>query len=35
MQEEGMLGGETVGITLCGGNVDSATFAQVLSGASV
>lgn len=32
MQERETLGGQTVGITLCGGNVDSATFAQVLSG---
>jgi threonine dehydratase len=30
MQEKETLRGQTVGITLCGGNVDSATFARVL-----
>jgi threonine dehydratase len=30
MQERGALSGLTVGTTLCGGNVDSAVFAQVL-----
>ena len=35
MQEKQTLGGQTIGITLCGGNVDSATFAKVLAGASV
>lgn len=33
MQEKDRLRGQTVGITLCGGNVDSATFARVLTGA--
>ncbi len=33
MQEKGSLQGLNVGVTLCGGNVDSATFAKVLSGA--
>jgi threonine dehydratase len=31
MQERDSLRGQTVGITLCGGNVDSAVFAEVLS----
>jgi threonine dehydratase len=31
MQERHTLAGQTVGITLCGGNVDSAMFAKVLS----
>ncbi|MEO7105900.1 MAG: threonine dehydratase, partial [Rhodoferax sp.] len=31
MQERDLLRGQTVGLTLCGGNVDSATFASVLS----
>jgi len=31
MQERHTLQGQTVGLTLCGGNVDSATFAHVLS----
>lgn len=35
MQEKEGLQGQTVGITLCGGNVDSATFANVLAGAGV
>ena len=30
MQERAQLAGQTVGITLCGGNVDSDTFAKVL-----
>jgi threonine dehydratase len=30
MQERHTLKGQTVGITLCGGNVDSAMFAKVL-----
>jgi threonine dehydratase len=30
MQERAQLAGQTVGITLCGGNVDSDTFAEVL-----
>ncbi len=30
MQEKEQLKGQTVGLTLCGGNVDSATFAKVL-----
>lgn len=30
MQEKETLRGQTVGLTLCGGNVDSATFARVL-----
>jgi threonine dehydratase len=30
MQERVSLQGQTVGITLCGGNVDSAAFAEVL-----
>ena len=30
MQERDQLAGKTVGITLCGGNVDSAVFAEVL-----
>ena len=30
MQERETLRGQTVGITLCGGNVDSAVFAEVL-----
>ena len=30
MQERALLAGQTVGITLCGGNVDSDTFAKVL-----
>ena len=33
MQEKEQLGDQTVGISLSGGNVDSATFAKVLSGA--
>ncbi len=33
LQEKDRLAGLNVGITLCGGNVDSATFARVLSGA--
>ena len=33
MQERTQLAGKTVGITLCGGNVDSATFAKVLQNA--
>ncbi|APW41552.1 threonine dehydratase [Rhodoferax saidenbachensis] len=32
MQERDSLRGQTVGITLCGGNVDSAVFADVLQG---
>lgn len=32
MQEKESLKGQTVGVTLCGGNVDSATFAKVLGG---
>ena len=32
MQEKGSLQGLNVGVTLCGGNVDSATFAKVLAG---
>jgi threonine dehydratase len=32
MQERASLQGQTVGITLCGGNVDSAAFAEVLRG---
>ncbi len=32
MQERSQLQGQIVGITLCGGNVDSAVFAQVLAG---
>jgi threonine dehydratase len=32
MQERGSLGGQVVGTTLCGGNVDARVFAQVLSG---
>ena len=32
MQEKESLKGQTVGVTLCGGNVDSATFAKVLIG---
>jgi threonine dehydratase len=30
MQERSSLRGQTVGITLCGGNVDSSVFAEVL-----
>jgi threonine dehydratase len=30
MQERTQLAGQTVGITLCGGNVDSSVFAKVL-----
>ena len=33
-QERGQLNGKLVGITLCGGNVDSDVMAQVLSGAA-
>ena len=33
MQEKASLEGQSVGVTLCGGNVDSEQFAQVLSGA--
>ena len=33
LQEKDRLAGLNVGITLCGGNVDSATFARVPSGA--
>ena len=32
MQERAALAGQVVGTTLCGGNVDSAVFAQVLAG---
>ena len=32
MQERATLAGQVVGTTLCGGNVDSAVFAQVLAG---
>lgn len=32
MQQKASLKGQSVGVTLCGGNVDSAQFAQVLSG---
>ena len=32
MQDRDTLRGQTVGITLCGGNVDSAVFAEVLQG---
>ena len=32
MQERAALAGQVVGTTLCGGNVDSAAFAQVLAG---
>jgi threonine dehydratase len=32
MQERERLTGQTVGITLCGGNVDSAVFAETLLG---
>ncbi|MDQ7743792.1 threonine dehydratase [Hydrogenophaga pseudoflava] len=35
MQEKETLGGLAVGLSLSGGNVDSATFAKVLAGASV
>jgi threonine dehydratase len=31
-QERDQLRGQVVGTTLCGGNVDSATFAEVLQG---
>jgi threonine dehydratase len=32
MQERATLGGKVVGVTLCGGNVDSGVFAKVLTG---
>ena len=32
MQERDQLKGQTVGVTLCGGNVDADVFAQVLTG---
>ena len=32
LQPDASLQGQTVGITLCGGNVDSAVFAEVLRG---
>ena len=32
MQERAQLQGQTVGVTLCGGNVDADVFAQVLTG---
>ena len=32
MQERAQLGGQVVGTTLCGGNVDAALFAEVLAG---
>ena len=32
MQERAQLQGQTVGITLCGGNVDADVFARVLAG---
>ena len=31
MQERALLKGRTVGVTLCGGNVDSAVFSRVLA----
>ncbi len=34
MQERGLLGGQVVGTTLCGGNVDSGVLAGVLGGTS-
>jgi threonine dehydratase len=34
MQERHALSGQVVGTTLCGGNVDSGVFAQVLAGGS-
>ncbi len=32
MQERDQLRGQSVGVTLCGGNVDAAVFAEVLRG---
>jgi threonine dehydratase len=34
LQQQGRWRGKTVGVTLCGGNVDRAVFARVLAGAS-
>jgi threonine dehydratase len=35
MQERGLLGGQVVGTTLCGGNVDSGVLAGVLRSAAL